>query len=331
MKLPSFFLFHIFDCSPSTYMLFSPDVVATGNDTLFPIGPVVEDANSKMIRHLCDRLGYCEITQAGLLDTSKVIRGDLKEKGEMITYTDLRKRAIKIETDKYCVDDNEKEELDWKTVNEVYQIWETERHVAAERYLFHDTREMLDSLLSTFPDGSMIVGAITNGKASPFQMKSTIHQYFDFCVSGEDEDVFPHRKPSKGIYEAALNKYRDLISKGPQQMTEEQGDSNSNGICWIHVGDDLANDVGGSHKCGAMAIWADLKEDEYLQTASERTSGSSKQQPSWSTLSLAELKKREKLNEKAKSCISAKVLSLKELPATIVNLVNSYYDTKNGH
>lgn len=290
------------------------------DDTLFPIEPVIQDANSAMICHLCDELGYSEITQADLTETSKKIRQELRNKEQMITYTELRKRAIKMETDKYKT--VQSEGLDWQTVDQVYQMWETERHMAAERHLFHDTQEMLNSLRLLFPNDGIIVGAITNGKGSPFQMTS-IERYFDFCVSGEDADVFPNRKPSEGIYKAALNRYRNLITS-KRKMTQKQNYDKIDDVCWIHVGDDLANDVGGSHVCGAMAVWADLDEEVYRQTASKRGTSSLKHQPSWSTLSSEELKKRQKLNEKAKSCVSAKIRNLTELPAIVANLVNSF-------
>jgi phosphoglycolate phosphatase-like HAD superfamily hydrolase len=43
-------------------------------------------------------------------------------------------------------------------------------------------------------------------------MKNTVAKYFDFCVSGEDADIFPNRKPHAGIYQVALERYRQLYA-----------------------------------------------------------------------------------------------------------------------
>ena len=61
-------------------------------------------------------------------------------------------------------------------------------------------------------------------------MENTLSPYFDFCVSWEDEDVFPARKPSPKIFDAALNRYKSLTSS----------DSIGDKSLWVHVGDDLA-------------------------------------------------------------------------------------------
>eukprot|EP01083_Nonionella_stella_P138367 421053_1 len=73
-------------------------------------------------------------------------------------------------------------------------------------------------------------------------------------------------------------------------------------LCWIHVGDDLANDVGASAQCGALAIWADLNEEEYSQSANSKSKsnsndsdGKKKQeaQPFYSTATKEEIERRE--------------------------------------
>ena len=258
------------------------------DDTIFPVGPVVNDANVALIHHL-NTLG-CASSQDDFLTTTKLIRTELAKEDKAITYTELRKRAIRIEMEKHLetnlISDNE--------VFGAYDLWEDHRHMAAERYLYSDTISMLREIKENHPD--VIIAAITNGKGNPLKMNS-IREYFDFCVSGEDDDVFPLRKPHEGIYTVALERFKELCEKrGKSIAIDEQ--------CWIHVGDDLANDVGGSAKCGAYAVWVDL-EDDYNQTASKRDANA--KQPAWSTATKEELEKRKLMNEQAQKYISATV------------------------
>ena len=88
-------------------------------------------------------------------------------------------------------------------------MWEAERHSSAERNLYPDAVPMLQKLQSDHPD--VIIGAITNGKGNPFYMEDSLAEWFDFCVSGEDDGVFPYRKPHGGIYEVALGRWRDIV------------------------------------------------------------------------------------------------------------------------
>ena len=199
-------------------------------------------------------------------------------------------------------------------IEKLYNVWETERHLAAERHLFSDTIDMLDCLLELIPGVS--IGAITNGKGDPFAMKKTIDTYFDFCVSGEDDGVFPSRKPHSGIYEAALNKYWNL-----QKCDAVDAEK----LIWIHVGDDLANDVGGSQKVGAKSIFVDLNES-YGQAAGKRFTSSSLGKdelhvPAWSTISKEEAEKREVLNREALTLASGTVRTLKSLPLIVADII----------
>ena len=78
---------------------------------------------------------------------------------------------------------------------------------------------------------------------------------------------------------------------------------------WIHVGDDLAYDVGGSASCGARTILLDL-DDEYGQTAKARFDPDAKM-PSWSTASIEEMVNRRAMNE---SMVNKRVSRLSMLP-----------------
>lgn len=269
------------------------------DDTIFPVGPVVGDANKALFQHLKD-LG-CETTQDEYLGTTKEIRNELAKENKAITYTELRKRAIRRTLQKCFPDD----QIEDSVVSNSYDIWEEHRHIAAETHLYHDTVAMLQELKAKYPDA--VIGAITNGKGNPLKMPST-KEYFDFCVSGEDDDVFPLRKPSEGIYQVALKRFESLIQERGNENDQEN-------TCWIHVGDDLANDVGASAKCGAKAVWVDLLGEEYSQTASKRDP--SKPQPSWSTATKEELEKRKKMDQEAQKYVSQRVTTLGMLPKSI--------------
>lgn len=279
------------------------------DDTIFPVGPVVADANKALFEHM-KALG-CETTQEEYLKTTKEIRNELAKENKAITYTELRKRAIRTELKKQLREDDVSDSIVFRS----YDIWEEHRHMAAETHLYPDTISMLKQLKENHPDA--VIGAITNGKGNPLMMNST-RDFFDFCVSGEDDDVFPLRKPSEGIYNVALKRFQQLSEKkigGSIDMSEQ---------CWIHVGDDLANDVGASAKCGAKAIWVDL-EDEYNQSASKRDP--SKPQPAWSTATKEELEKRRIMNEKAQKYVSERATTLDMVPVAVENITRSIAQT----
>jgi len=277
------------------------------DDTIFPVGPVVADANKALFRHMKE-LG-CDTTQDEYLKTTKAIRTELSKENKVITYTELRKRAIRTELKKFLPD----KDVTDSVVFGSYDLWEDHRHMAAETHLYPDTVSMLRQLKTNHPEA--IIGAITNGKGNPLAMDS-IREYFDFCVSGEDDDVFPLRKPSEGIYKVALNRFRELSEKrssGESIDMEKQ--------CWVHIGDDLANDVGASAKCGAKAIWVDLDDDEYDQSASSRDP--SKPQPAWSTATKEELEKRIRMNEKAQEYVSERVTTLTMIPLAVESITKA--------
>jgi len=69
--------------------------------------------------------------------------------------------------------------------------------------------------------------------------------YFDFTVSGEEEEVFPARKPSEKIYQIAMQRATTLRGENADQ------DPNA----WVHVGDDLANDIVPARAVGMRTVW----------------------------------------------------------------------------
>jgi FMN phosphatase YigB (HAD superfamily) len=278
------------------------------DDTIFPVGPVVADANKALMQHL-SALG-CDTTQDEFMKTTKLIRTELAKDDKVITYTELRKRAIRKEMMKYLDANDINDEI----VSGSYDLWEEHRHMAAEKHLYPDTLSMLRELKECHQD--VVIAAITNGKGNPLKMDS-IREYFDYCVSGEDDDVFPLRKPNEGIYNVALERFQELCeNKGNTIVMDEQ--------CWIHVGDDLANDVGASAKCGANAIWVDL-EDGYNQTASKRDPNAP--QPAWSTATKEEMETRKLMNEQALKYVTERVTTLEKLPMAVQMITKSVFQS----
>jgi FMN phosphatase YigB (HAD superfamily) len=88
---------------------------------------------------------------------------------------------------------------------------------------------------------------------------------------------------------------------------------------WIHVGDDLAYDVGGASQCGARTILLELAE-KYNQTARFRFQDNP-QQPSWSTNSRIELEKRKIMNDAAEEKVDRRIAFLTMLPETILDIL----------
>ena len=256
------------------------------DDTLFPIDVAVEDANAALVRTLCE-LGYGEVDNEEMIRHSKSIRNELRARKEVITYTELRKLSIQREI---CRVTNNRAFDDRNVIDCAFDAWLSERQASADRNLFPNAIESLQSIRENYP--GIVIGAITNGRGDPLEMKK-LAPFFDFCTSGEDEGVFPKRKPDRGIYEAALRRFQEL--KGSRPAT------------WVHVGDDLANDVGASAACSAKPIW--LCNDSVDEST-----------PKWSTATTEELEKRARLNEEAKMLVKAKISSLEELPSAVASI-----------
>ncbi len=202
--------------------------------------------------------------------------------------------------------------------------WEMERHHAAERHLYPEVIPVLETIKKEHP--GVIIGAVTDGKANPNLMTFTLAKYFDFCISWEDDqgarrNFFKELSSVEGnveltwIYKATLEKYQELASADAALKKHAQ-DINR---IWIHVGDDLAYDVGGSASCGAKTILVELA-DKYGQSARLRFD-ETKDQPSWSVTSREELRKRKVMNEAAKEYVNAKISYLTRLPEAINDIL----------
>jgi FMN phosphatase YigB (HAD superfamily) len=272
------------------------------DDTIFPIDPVIRDANDAMIQTL-HSLGFDGACNDEIIAASKRIRHELRMHGEAITYTDLRKRSIQSEMERLvnATDDlKAAEAMDADSINKVFDSWLNERHSSADRNLFPHASSSLREIRNQYP--SVMIGAITNGRGNPFHMPS-IAQYFDFCISGEDLDVFPLRKPDRGIYDAALRKAMEIDSRAidPKEWN------------WIHVGDDLANDVGASAQIGAKTIWFTSNVDE----KGEKGIGF------WSTATPEEMKKREEMDALAMQFVDEEIYGLDQLVVAIGRILNA--------
>mmetsp|Transcript_18602 Transcript_18602/g.51918 ORF Transcript_18602/g.51918 Transcript_18602/m.51918 type:complete len:412 (+) Transcript_18602:228-1463(+) len=222
-------------------------------------------------------------------------------------------------------------------VQQVLTAWEMERHHSAERHVFPGAIDALKKIKEEHPD--VIIGAVTDGKANPQLMTFTLAPYFDFCMSWEDEQggrqkFFRDLNDVEGtpeltwIYDAARHKYAVLkeaqsginAAKGPTTGEESTikplvWPDSYDDLVWIHVGDDLAFDVGGSAACGAKTILVELPKS-LGQTAPFRFD-TSIEQPTWSTTSKSELEARIQMNEAAREHVAVEINSLERLPIAI--------------
>ena len=85
------------------------------------------------------------------------------------------------------------------------------------------------------------------------------------------------------------------------------------GFTWVHVGDDLANDVGASARCGARTVWFAMK-DRSNEVSEPST---------WSTSTPEEFVKRLELSKRAQAHVGAQIGTLVELPGAIATVLSS--------
>jgi FMN phosphatase YigB (HAD superfamily) len=239
-------------------------------------------------------------------------------------------------------------------VEAVLTAWEMERHHAAERHLYAEVLPALKQIKKEHP--GVIIGAVTDGKANPKFMTFTLAQYFDFCINWEDDQggrrkFFQELSKVEGnaeltwIYNATYEKGRELSEAaaairsakksddGTDTDSETESDSmesipivGQDNAIWIHVGDDLAYDVGGSAQCGAKTVLAELA-DKYGQTArhrftSDHQTNENQEQPEWSVASLDELKARAKMNQAATEYVNERLEYWHLLPDVINKILD---------
>lgn len=222
-------------------------------------------------------------------------------------------------------------------VRAVSTAWEMARHHAAEKYLYPGVLDVLQEIKEKHPGA--IIGAVTDGRSNPLFMTFTLAPYFDFRCSWEDDQGTARRqeffqqleetggdtKELSWIYDDARYKYAELkqAADGMKFDTFKEDKplvfpATYDDRCWIHVGDDLAFDVGGSAACGARTIYAELDDKKYHQSARHRYDNNSDQQPSWSTTPQKELEMRNKMAKEAeKHHIDVRLKFLTRLPEAI--------------
>jgi len=344
------------------------------DDTLYPIAPVIEEANTAFAKAM-ERFGYGGIQPNDIDETSKQIRAEMDpQQAAALSHTEARELAIRRRMEEVLLKRKlEETAKDWVTavddlspvvvenarkwtaravspsiVQAVLGAWEMERHHAAERHLYPEIVEVLAEIQETHPH--VIIGAVTDGKANPMLMTFTLAPYFDFCMSWEDDQkgrsqFFKDLASSNTaaqlswIYNAAVEKGSELAAAQAAIKSAKHnagdGDEDGNGCdfekgVWIHVGDDLAYDVGGSANCGAKTILCELA-DEFQQSARLRFGGgggdddddSQRVIPSWSTSTTPELETRKTMNDKARSKVTETINFPRELPDAINRIVDA--------
>ncbi|KAG7352677.1 hypothetical protein IV203_008725 [Nitzschia inconspicua] len=331
------------------------------DDTLYPIAPVVRDANDAFVKAM-ERYGFDGVNAFDIVNTGMKVREELAltdpEKAAGLTHTEIREMAIRREMERIIFERKLKETADdWATpvedlspivkkhaqnwaraevsesvLQQVLTSWEMERHHSAERHLFPGVVDALKKIKQEHPN--VIIGAVTDGRANPKLMTFTLAPYFDFCMSWEDEQggrqkFFRELNKVEStpeltwIYDAARHKYallkqaQDAISsvKNNEEIKPLVWPDSYDDLVWIHVGDDLAFDVGGSAACGAKTILVELPKSSG-QTAPFRFDTNIKQ-PDWATTTKQELESRIRMNEVAREMVSVEINSLERLPIAI--------------
>jgi FMN phosphatase YigB (HAD superfamily) len=107
---------------------------------------------------------------------------------------------------------------------------------------------------------------------------------------------------------------RKKRSKRDGSSSQEEAEEEDKPI-WIHVGDDLAYDVGGAALSGAKTIYVELA-DQYGQTARHHFDDIPNQ-PAWSTTRQSELY----ANEAASDFVDCRVNFLTRLPEAISEIL----------
>ena len=323
------------------------------DDTLYPIQPVINEANAAFARAM-EQFGFPDIQPDDINKTGRIIREEISQAegpaaAAILTHTEVRTLAIRREMENIILQRKLQATADdWATpvsdltnivvgharkwaktavsesiVQAVLNAWEMERHHAAERHLYPECIDIFKQIKEENPN--IIIGAVTDGRANPLLMTFTLAPFFDFCMSWEDDQgsrskFFKELSSVEGnaelkwIYTAALDKYQELSAAQAALGKDAPQDP-----IWIHVGDDLAYDVGGAAQCGAKTILLELA-DRYGQTARHRFE--TENQPSWSTTSRAELEKRRLLNEAATDKVDKKIAFLSRLPEAINDILN---------
>mmetsp|Transcript_2992 Transcript_2992/g.6508 ORF Transcript_2992/g.6508 Transcript_2992/m.6508 type:complete len:423 (-) Transcript_2992:1317-2585(-) len=219
-------------------------------------------------------------------------------------------------------------------VQAVYNAWEMERHHAAERHLFPEAISTIKQIQADNPN--VIIGAVTDGSANPMLMVFSLMPLFDFTISWEDNlDKVQHMEQFQElsavdesdklswIYRLAREKGKEMSLLKDEIEKNNSEDSDEEFECvWVHVGDDLAYDVGGAATNGAKTVLVELA-PEYGQTARLRFEG---KRPSWTTETEEQVENHQKMSQNALDKVDAKITHLSQLPEVIKDLLKGEDD-----
>jgi len=175
---------------------------------------------------------------------------------------------------------------------EAFEVWLAARNKHAEHLLFSGAALALERTAVAFP--GVKIGAITNGRGD-ISAIPTLAPYFSYSVSGEEEGVFPHRKPSLDIYKEAVRR-----ATGGKGFGDE---------VWVHCGDDLENDVAPAREMGMLTV--------YLCHHGDRGRGG------FSTMSPEEEAARQAKAEAMRDLPDVTISSIDQLPDALAALMAS--------
>lgn len=204
-----------------------------------------------------------------------------------------------------------------------------ERHHSAERHLFPEAISAIKQVQDDHP--GVIIGAVTDGSANPMLMVFSLMPLFDFTVSWEDDidkvksEMSQFQELSSvddsdklsWIYRLAAEKGKEMSALTNEIKKDTNANSDDEWV-WVHVGDDLAYDIGGAATNGAKTVLVELPE-ECGQTARLRIKG---ERPSWATETEEENKNHGEMMKNALDKVDVKITSLSQLPEVINELLN---------
>ncbi|KAJ1455681.1 HAD-like domain-containing protein [Pelagophyceae sp. CCMP2097] len=296
--------------APSVLRLLSLDL----DDTLWPTRAVVDDANSALAVALASADCAPEAcTAAAVQARIKQVRVAANAGGgaDTLTYSALRTRAIKTILAERTPSAKASASLDRhpQRASRLFELWLDARQASAEARLFDDATAALVASRAAHP--SLVLAAVTNGRGDPRAIPSLAH-LFDVVVSGEDADVWPHRKPARQIFDVARRKASIFAVARMRAQLEDNCDMLDVGVAsqgfydWVHVGDDLVNDVEAAKRAGAATIW--------FAPAGDDDGGAS-----FSTAGAAEQARRDARTAAVDvdACVDARITTLAELPDAI--------------
>eukprot|EP00802_Teleaulax_amphioxeia_P009650 Tamp_09670.p1 GENE.Tamp_09670~~Tamp_09670.p1 ORF type:complete len:338 (-),score=52.12 Tamp_09670:1130-2044(-) len=232
--------------------------------TLWPTQEVVWAANDAMQSFLNERYPGTPSAK-DVQETMKAIRqqrrADAEAKGTTaapVSYTELRLSALELVTAQAGYSKAEA----GRASTDAFNVWLDARNEYAGKLLFPGAQDMLQRVRREYP--STLVCAITNGRGDVAKIPE-LQEHFDFSISGEDTHIFPERKPSEKIYVAAVKQAVSLLgfsrspfllasaTQAPQTPEEEEAFADLV-TRWVHVGDDLANDIGPARNLGMRTV-----------------------------------------------------------------------------